>query len=124
MRPARQPDFEATIRIFSTAEGGRKTPPYNRIRWDFNYADELPQNALYMIHPVFVDEFGHALQDGVPMPIGVDLAAQMTVLNVEMRGFHSERLTVGTHFFCCEGHHRCAAGVVTKVTGLSETNEH
>jgi translation elongation factor EF-Tu-like GTPase len=118
MPAARQPEFEATIRIFSTEEGGRITPPHNRIRWDFNYADELPQVGIYMIHPVFVNGSGDALPDGVPMPIGVDLHAQMTIIIEQMRAFHRERLSVGTRFFCCEGSRRCAAGVVTKITGL------
>lgn len=54
-------DFEASIRILRTDEGGRTTAPFNGIRWDFNYADELPQVGLYMIFPDFVDEKGNSL---------------------------------------------------------------
>jgi translation elongation factor EF-Tu-like GTPase len=122
--PTVQPhDFEASIRIFSAAEGGRTIPPWNRIRWDFNYADEMPTIALYMIHPLFVDASGDALADGMPMPIGIDLLARMTIVVEEMRPFHREKLSVGTRFFCCEGSRRCASGVVTKITGLASARE-
>ena len=28
-------DFEATIRVYRCSEGGRRTPAFNGIRWDF-----------------------------------------------------------------------------------------
>ena len=41
-------DFEATIRILAEAEGGRKTSPFNGIRWDFSYAaDNTTEPALH-----------------------------------------------------------------------------
>jgi hypothetical protein len=35
-------DFEAIIRIFRPDEGGRQTPAFNGIRWDFAYVDDPP----------------------------------------------------------------------------------
>ena len=54
-------DFEAMIRIFSTAEGGRMSPPFNGIRWDFAYAESQAVGELYMIHPDFYDARGDSL---------------------------------------------------------------
>ena len=46
-------DFEAVIRIYTPEEGGRLSPPFNGIRWDFAYADDPPAKDLFMIHPDF-----------------------------------------------------------------------
>ncbi len=117
----KQPDdFEAIIRIFSTEEGGRITPPYNGIRWDFAYAeDDVPATGLFMIWPDFVDETGDSLPTDQALPIGVALRARMTVVVDEMRSkLHRERISVGTEFYCHEGPKRVATGTVTKLTGL------
>jgi len=34
--------FEAEIPILTEEQRGRKTPPYNYIRWDFGYAEDNP----------------------------------------------------------------------------------
>lgn len=117
----KQPDdFEAIIRIFSTDEGGRMTPPFNGVRWDFAYAeDDVPTTGLYMIWPDFVDEAGDSLPTDQALPIGVTLQARMTVVVDEMRSkLHRDRISVGTEFYCHEGSKRVAAGTVTKLTGL------
>jgi len=117
----KQPDdFEAIVKIFSTDEGGRLTPPFNGIRWDFAYAgDDVPTSGLYMIWPDFVDEAGDSLSTDQALPIGVPLQARMTIVVDEMRlKLHRERLSVGAQFYCHEGSKRVASGTVTKVTGL------
>lgn len=117
----KQPDdFEAIVRIFSTDEGGRLTPPFNGIRWDFAYADDDVSNTgLYMIWPDFVDEVGDSLPTDQALPVGMPLYARMTIVADEMRvKLHRERLFVGTQFYCHEGPKRVASGAVTKVTGL------
>jgi hypothetical protein len=114
-------DFEAVIRIFSTLEGGRVTPPFNGIRWDFAYADNQPANELYAIHPDFFDEHGDSLPTDKPLPVGVELPARMVVLFDEMREkLHRSRLREGIRFYCHEGPKRVAEGRVTRITGLFE----
>ena len=46
-------DFEASIRILTQTEGGRRTSPFNGIRWDFSYAEDDCNDQLYMIWPDF-----------------------------------------------------------------------
>jgi hypothetical protein len=118
-QPARVPhDFEAAVRIFSLEEGGRKSPAFNHIRWDFVYADGAP-GELYMIWPDFVDRNGKSLPADKPLPLDVELSARMTVVVEEMRAkVHRARINVGTRFFCCDGPRRVAEGRVTKITGL------
>ena len=112
-------DFEALIRIFSTEEGGRFTPPFNGIRWDFGYADDAPGSTIYMIWPDFFDAAGDSLPTDQPLPIGVEIPARMAVVVDEIRtSYHRERIRVGTYFFCHEGSKRVAAGHVTRITGL------
>jgi translation elongation factor EF-Tu-like GTPase len=117
----KQPDdFEAVIRIFTSDEGGRRTPPFNGIRWDFAYSgDDVKTTGLSMIWPDFVDEAGNSLPIDQALPIGLPLEARMTVVVDEMRAkLHRARISVGTEFFCHEGTKRVAAGAVTKITGL------
>jgi hypothetical protein len=70
-------DFEATIRVYGPKEGGRRTPAFNGIRWDFVYADDGPNPpSLYMIWPVMLpaetlcsfDPSGYALAAPLPLP--------------------------------------------------------
>ena len=112
-------DFEATIRIFSPEEGGRRTPALNGIRWDFAYADEQPGETLYMIWPDFFGAEGHSFRADQPLPVGVALSARMMIVADQMRAdLHGGRIAPGVRFFCHEGGTRVAEGVVTRITGL------
>src|SRR5262249_3654088 len=78
------------------AEGGRRTPPYNGIRWDFAYADDAPAEWLFMIWPDFFGADGHSLLTDQPLPVGVELSARMYVVADEMRAeMHRGRITPG-----------------------------
>ena len=112
-------DFEASIRIFAHEEGGRNSPPFNGIRWDFCYAEDSAIEHLWMIWPDFMDEKGDSLPTDKPLPIGVNLTARMTILVDKMRSeVHRERVAIGSTFYCHEGSKRVAFGRVTKITGL------
>lgn len=112
-------DFEATIRIYTPEEGGRRTPVFNSIRWDFAYAEDHPSSTLYGIWPDFFAEDGRSLPTDKPMAIGVELSARMYVVFDEMREeVHRRRIVPGVRFFCHEGGRRVAEGVVTRLTGL------
>jgi hypothetical protein len=114
-------DFEADIRIYSTAEGGRCSPAFNGIRWDLAYADQEPGVTLCMIWPDFIDAEGKSRPKQVPLPIGETLPARMVIAVDEMRGeVHRARIAPGVRFYCHEGGRRVAEGVVTRVTGLFE----
>jgi translation elongation factor EF-Tu-like GTPase len=112
-------DFEAMIRIFRPAEGGRATPPFNGIRWDFAYAENQPVGELDMIYPDFYDEHGESLPTNRPLPIGIEIPARVVVIFDEMREkLHRSRIRAGVRFYCHEGGKRVAQGRITKVTGL------
>jgi hypothetical protein len=112
-------DFEAMIRIYRTDEGGRKTPPFNGIRWDFAYEGDSISDSLYMIYPDFYDSEGNALPKDQPLPIGIELPARMHILNDEFRvSIHRQRVQVGAKFFCHEGPKAVASGVVIRITNL------
>ena len=114
-------DFEAVIRIYSTAEGGRQAPVFNGIRWDFAYAEQQPPGTLYMIWPEFLDDASDSRPGDVPLAVGVELPARMMILVDEMREeVHRSRIAPGVRFYCHEGPRRVAEGVVTRVTGLFE----
>jgi translation elongation factor EF-Tu-like GTPase len=112
-------DFEAEIRIFTTAEGGRVSPPVNGVRWDFAYEDNQPEGTLYAIYPDFFGGNGDSMPTTEPLPIGVELNARMVVLSEEMRqNVHRKRIREGVRFYCHEGLKRVAVGKVTRITGL------
>jgi translation elongation factor EF-Tu-like GTPase len=112
-------DFEATVRAYGAAEGGRRTAAFNGIRWDFAYADGQLPDTLYMIWPDFYAADGRSLPTDQPLPIGVELSARMVVVTDEMRAeVHRRRIARGVCFFCHEGGRRVGEGVVTRVTGL------
>ena len=113
-------DFEALIRIFRHDEGGRRTAPFNGIRWDFAYeGDEIKKTGIYMIWPDFYDENGDSISTDQPLPIDHELFARMTIVSDEMREeFHKYRIAEGLRFYCHEGAKRVAEGHVTKVTGI------
>lgn len=112
-------DFEATIRILKESEGGRRTSPFNGIRWDFSYASDNSSDQLYMIWPDFYGPDGDSLPTDSPLPLGVDLSARMTVVVDEMREqIHRERIKPGVEFYCHEGPKKVAVGRVTRITGL------
>jgi len=112
-------DFEAVIRIYSTAEGGRVNPAFNGIRWDFAYAESQPAGELYSIYPDFYGGDGSSLPTDQPLPIGREIPARMIVLFDEMREkIHRSRVREGVGFFCHEGPKRVAEGRVTRITGL------
>ncbi|MGN6283127.1 hypothetical protein [Frateuria sp.] len=117
-------DFEATIRILTEAEGGRKTSPFNGVRWDFAYAIDNPPNQLYMIWPDFYGPSGDSLPTDEPLLLGVELRARMTVLDDKLREeIHRARIKPGVEFFCHEGSKRVAVGRVTRITGLYAARE-
>ena len=112
-------DFEALIRILPFEEGGRRSAPFNGIRWDFPYAEDDPKDGLWVIWPDFTDTESNSLPRDRALPIGVEIPARMTILNDELRiKVHQARVKVGTTFFCQEGPKRVAFGTVTKITGL------
>lgn len=114
-----QDDFEATLRILTEGEGGRRTPPFNGIRWDFSYAEDDTSKQLYMIWPDFLDSDGDSLPADAPLPVGVELVARMTIVADDMRQqVHRARIRPGVAFYCHESPTRVAVGRVTRVTGL------
>lgn len=116
----KQPDdFEAMIHIYRADEGGRQRAPFNGIRWDFAYADDPEAGQLYMIWPDFHAESGDSLPADLPLPLGVEIAARMTVVVDEMRAeVHRARIRPGVEFYCHEGPKRVAVGRVIRITGL------
>jgi translation elongation factor EF-Tu-like GTPase len=115
-------DFEARIRIFGVAEGGRRSPAFNGIRWDFAYVEgQRPPGTMHMIWTDFLDDSGNSRSDERPLPVGEELSARMTIIVDEMRDqVHRARIAPGVRFYCHEGGNRVAEGVVTRVTGLFE----
>ena len=112
-------DFEALVTIFSEAEGGRRTPPHNGIRWDFAYAEDDLADGIYSIWPDFYAREDSQELTKTPLPIGTPLFGRFVILNPELRiTIHQLRIKPGIKFYCHEGGRRVARGVVTNVTGL------
>ncbi len=112
-------DFEAVIRIFPLGMGGRKTAPFNGIRWDFCYAVDKLEDGLWSIHPDFFDQAQNSLPNDQPLPVDTEIPARMLIMNDELRqNIHRSKIAVGVKFYCHEGSKRVAWGCITKITGL------
>ena len=117
-------DFEALIHIYTEAEGGRVTAPFNGIRWDFSYVEGNGPDNFYMIWPDFFDSSGNSLPSSDPLPVGAEIQARMTIVVDEMRDkVHRLKIQPGVEFYCHEGPKRVAIGRVTRVTGLNLERE-
>lgn len=110
-------DFEAEITIFTSEQGGRTSPTYNGIRWDFRYHGDNVSEGIYMIHPSFLDPNGCPVPKN--QPLAGTLTAQMSIIISEMADDHRHRILVGTKFYCHEGRREVAIGKVTKLLALS-----
>lgn len=118
LRFERCPDFEAEITILTAQQGGRKSPLFNGIRWDFGYLEDPPDSEIYMIHPLFIDDHG----DPYPFSQQIEgtLKAHMFIMVREIVPYHKARLAVGTEFQCREASKALANGRVTRLIGLAQ----
>ena len=112
----REPDFRVTYRLFTAEEGGRKTPFYQHIRWDFRYEDRAISTGHYMIWPEFLDADRIMVPNGPCSPIG---QANMFCINSELRDFHRQHIRPGVRGYFTEGR---PVGVceVVEVLGLRQ----
>jgi hypothetical protein len=112
------PDFEVRYRFLTPAEGGRRSPPRQHLRWDFLYEGDDPQrDGIFMIWPEFIDDEGNPRPEGEVPSEGL---AHMFILNPEMRPEHQRRISIGTRGFMVEGTKKVAECEVTRVLGLGE----
>ncbi|MGI4733579.1 MAG: hypothetical protein ACRYG7_00195 [Janthinobacterium lividum] len=111
------PDFRVTYRLFTAEEGGRKTPAYQGIRWDFRYEDKAISTGTWIIHPEFLGLNGQVLPvEPLPM-LG---QSNMFILNAELRSFHRQHIRPGTCGYFVEGPHRVGVCEVVEVLRLSQ----
>jgi len=109
-------DFEAVVRILTEREGGRGAQAYNGIRWDLRYFFQ-GEDECSMVRPEFLDESGDAIPSD--RPLSGMLKARFYVVAEAMREFHLQHAYPGAGIFCVEGPKVCAAGVITRLTGLA-----
>jgi hypothetical protein len=111
-----QDDFEAMVRILEEKEVGRRTPLFNGIRWDLRYWHQSLEDGCSMVWPEFIEASGDMIPADLPV-VGL-VRARFYVIAPEMREFHRRQARPGIGLFCVEGARVCAAGVITKITGL------
>ena len=119
---ARLPDFRVTYRLFTAEEGGRRTPAYQGIRWDFCYEDKAISTGTWIIRPEFLDLNGNVL----PIePLSMMGQANIFILNPDLRSFHQQHLQPGVRGYFVEGPTRVGVCEVVEVLGLRRklTNE-
>lgn len=114
-----RPDFIVKYRLYSPEEGGRKVT-YQHLRCDFMYEGDNPwDDAIYMIHPEFLDEAGIPIEDKVVVP--PQGRASMWVLVPEMRAsVHRSRAKVGVRGHFMEGARKIGDVEIEEIAGLHE----
>jgi len=112
----RQADFRATYHFYSVEEGGRRSLPFQGIRFDFWYESELhPEKQYFMIWPEFEDRNQQVLLEGEVYEAGTAL---MWIINSDWRKYHREKIAVGTVGYFIEGTRRVAVCEVIELIGL------
>ncbi|MBH8558422.1 hypothetical protein [Hymenobacter negativus] len=112
------PDFRVSYSLFSAEEGGRKTPHFQHIRWDFSYEEEsiAEGNKLFMIWPEFITPLGEMLPEGEPMP--QNGLADMFILNNALREFHSQHIKPGVRGYFREGSRKIGVCEIIEIIAL------
>jgi len=111
--------FEAEVTIYTAAEGGRQTPAYNGIRWDFALADDSDSPRLFMIWPDFRTPEGEPRLVDAPLHISQKLIARFYPEIRHIESLPLSKIMNGTVFYCHEGPRRVAIGTVTCVKNLA-----
>lgn len=114
-------DFEARVRVLRPEESGRNSPPYNGIRWDFQYAQDKTRLVYMWLYPDFFDPITGDSWRELPLPVDEWLHVRVSVFSEHMRPFHQARIRAGTSFYYCEGSRIVAEGTVTRIIGLFES---
>ena len=112
-------DFRVKYKFYSEAEGGRKSLPYQGIRFDFWYEHEdAKENSVYIIWPEFEDEKQNVILDNTKS-VPESGTARMWIIMDKMRKYHRDRIKVGIIGFFFEGKKvgRCE---VIEIIGLLE----
>jgi len=112
------PDFIVEYLILTEEEGGRKTPPFQGVRWDFWYEHEENKDGwLFVIWPEFLEESGRVITQ-MDKPVPTSGKAQMWIINDDMRKYHQGKIHVGMKANAHEGPRVVAKYVVTELAGL------
>ncbi len=111
-----KPDFLVSYKLIPASEGGRKTPPFQHIRWDWLYDGDDPA-IVSMIHPEAIDEKGEPFPEG---PIPDNAYALMFILDTGRRGIHATRIKEGVKGFFVEGSRKVATCTAIKVLSIHE----
>ena len=111
-------DFRVKYKFYKEAEGGRKTLPFQGIRTDFwYYHQDNKENSLFMIYPEFEDEHKNVILEN-NQPVSESGIARMWIIMAPMRGYHRERIKIGTIGYFMEGPNKIAACEVVEFIGL------
>ncbi|MCY7356198.1 MAG: hypothetical protein LH609_01770 [Rudanella sp.] len=104
-----------TYRLYTLDEGGRRTPAFQGIRWDFMYDEH--QGSLCIIYPEITDL---TLQTPFPAETAIPEygMATMWIVNTSSRPFHQQWIQVGTRGYFMEGNRKIAVCEVTRIIGL------
>ena len=111
----RPPDFRVSYRLYSSEEGGRRTPPHQHTRWDFRYDDKAISTGIFMIWPEALLPNGALVPAG---PIPAYGLANMFVLFPQSRALHRLHIRPGVRGYFMEGNRRVAVCEVVEVLGL------
>jgi len=112
----RKCDFRVKYEMFAPEDGGRRGT-YQGLRCDFMYAEDVPSDGIYMIHPEFENQNGTVLLDENKC-IETCGTARMWIVVDEMREYHKGRISVGKKGFFMGGSKKIGRVEVIEVCDL------
>ncbi len=111
-------DFKVRYTFRTLQEGGRKTPPFQGIPFDFSYEEDTEERQ-YMIWPEFLDVKGKIISD-TTLPVPTEGTATMWIYLPHKRKFHQNTIKIGTRGFFREGSLYVADCEVIEILSLNE----
>ncbi|WBX77959.1 hypothetical protein PG911_06805 [Tenacibaculum ovolyticum] len=111
-------DFEVEYQILTESEGGRKTLPYQGIRWDFWYDyNGIHEGHLFMIWPEFLNDKGNVITQK-NTPVSSSGRARMWIINDGLRKYHQDKIKIGMNANGYEGNTLVVKYLISKIVGL------
>jgi translation elongation factor EF-Tu-like GTPase len=100
--------IEATVRYFTTEEGGRRTPVASGYRGQFHYEDEpdVPHDGF---------QFFPDVPEGKFVPLGTAVRTMIWFPQDRWDDCHRHRIRIGTRFQIQEGRKVVGRGEVTNI---------
>ena len=105
--------------MHSLHEDTKNRQPDFIVEYEIDLCDDPQVDGIYMIWPELLDDRGLPIEEKTPGSIPLKGKANMWIVSEEMRGYHLNRLKIGTKGYWIRGPFRVANVTVIKIGEMS-----